>query len=1024
MTRRCRITFVGIAAALAATAAGAAQPISQRSSFRIGGGDSVLCLAQTMASDSALVDMFDRGYTIVCRDAAVPVGLIHVLRVRGGDPEIRLAGLRRERATCQPARPQQIEGLGSVGVAECTLAGNAEVPYRVYRLRRGDLYFSAEGLAGYDSALRIGLKNVVADRPVAGAVDIALTGAGDPGAFARVQAGTLDRSRALAEAYRRNNSGSYAESAEFFAAVTRGELGRPAQAEALVNEALQKSNLGHFTEAEGLLERARRLLGNDPLVARQLRNYRAMHLLNQGLAEAAMTELDRPLPEAALLPAPAIRRLVIDEATAARLNADSAATQQLGSNAIALTLEEKVQILEGQADMLRGVAARLTGEADRARAQLAKADSSLAKVRGGQLPAIVWMRAQILGELGAIAEDARRPGEAESFYRASAQAIAVEYPGSAVLQGAMGRLAGFYARSGRVEQALPIFREIVASTRGTVNAPPSLARLLAPYAGLLLERGGDRAAIEELFGAAQMMIRPGVAQTQAILARELNGGSDEAARLFRQSVTLTRQVERLKSELNRIDLAESAAAGQLARKAELQRLLAEGQADQVATQARLTVFPRYRAITSATLSLDELQRLLRPGEAYYKLTVIDELAFGMFVTPASARAFRVGLNANELDDLVNRLRRTISTVSFGETVTYPFDAELAHRLYRDLFGPVDGELAGVRNLIFEPDGAMLRLPPNLLVRSERGLDGYRARVADPKSDPFDLRGIAWLGRDLSISTSVAATAFRDVRQAPAATGARAYLGFGQHAVPSAAQRTAGASDCTVPLGAWSRPIAPDELKLAQARLAGGDSSLGQIVTGAAFTDTAVTGRKDLADYRVLHFATHAVITAPSPGCAAQPALMTSFGDGDSDGLLTFREIFDLKLDADLVLLSACDTAAAAGAAATAEAGLGSGGDLALDGLVRAFVGAGGRLILASHWPVPDDYDATGRLVGGLFSAAPGASAVEALRDAQRRLMDEAATSHPYYWSAFAVIGDGLAPVRPVLTRTVASAGAD
>jgi CHAT domain-containing protein len=1017
MNCRCWIPALGIA--IVATA-GAAEPISQRNSFRIGGGDSVLCLAQTMASDSALVDMFDRGYTLVCRDAAVPIGLIHVLRMRGGDPDARLVRLRSERAICQPPRPQELERIGRVEVADCTLAGNAEVAYRVYRLRRGDLYYSAEGLAGYDSALRIGLMNVVADRPVAGAVDIALTGAGDPGAFARVQAGTLDRSRALAEAYRRNNSGSYAESAEFFAAVTRGELGRPAQAEALVNEALQKSNLGHFVEADGLLDRARKLLGNDPLVARQLRNYRAMHLLNQGLAELAAAELDRPLPEAALLPAPAIRRLVIDESTAARLNADSAATQQLGSNAVALQLDEKVQILEAQADLLRGVAARLTGEPAQARTLLAKADTDLAKVRGGQLPAIIWMRAQILGELGAIAEDSRQSGEAENYYRASAQAIEVEYPGSAVLQGAMGRLAGFYARSGRVEQALPIFREIVASARGTVNAPPSLARLLAPYAALLLERG-DRNAMEELFGAAQMMIRPGVAQTQAILARELNGGSDEAARLFRQSVTLTRQVERWKSELNRIELSESATAGQLSRKAELQRLLAEDQSDQVATQARLAVFPRYRAVTSATLSLDELQQLLRPGEAYYKLTVIDELAFGLFVTPGSARAFRVGLNANELDDIVNRLRRTISTVSFGETVTYPFDAELAHRLYRDLFGPIESELAAVRNLVFEPDGAMLRLPPNLLVRSARGLESYRARLADPKADPFDMRGIAWLGRDLAISTAVSATAFRDVRKAPAATASRAYLGLGQHAVPGANRQTPGAEDCTVPIAAWSRPIAPDELKLAMSRLAGDDPSLGQIVTGSAFNDSALIGRKDLDDYRVLHFATHAVITAPSPGCAAQPALMTSFGDGDSDGLLTFREIFDLKLDADLVLLSACDTAAAAGAAATAEAGLGSGGDLALDGLVRAFVGAGGRLIMASHWPVPDDYDATGRLVGGLFSAPPGASAVDALRVAQRQLMDEAATSHPYYWSAFAVIGDGLAPVRPAVTGRVASA---
>ena len=105
----------------------------------------------------------------------------------------------------------------------------------------------------------------------------------------------------------------------------------------------------------------------------------------------------------------------------------------------------------------------------------------------------------------------------------------------------------------------------------------------------------------------------------------------------------------------------------------------------------------------------------------------------------------------------------------------------------------------------------------------------------------------------------------------------------------------------------------------------------------------------------------------------QPALITSFGPAGSDGLLTFKEIFDLRLDADLVILSACDTASEASTAATRAAGLATGGDVALDGLVRAFVAAGGRLVVASHWPVPDDFNATQRLITGLFSAPAGTS---------------------------------------------------
>jgi CHAT domain-containing protein len=169
----------------------------------------------------------------------------------------------------------------------------------------------------------------------------------------------------------------------------------------------------------------------------------------------------------------------------------------------------------------------------------------------------------------------------------------------------------------------------------------------------------------------------------------------------------------------------------------------------------------------------------------------------------------------------------------------------------------------------------------------------------------------------------------------------------------------------------------------------------------------------------MHFATHGLVRAPREDCPAQPALLTSFDGEGSDGLLSFREIFDLRLDADLIILSACDTAGGASAAATREAGITSGGDFALDGLVRAFVGAGGRSVVASHWPVPDDYDATKRLISGLFNAAPGTSTATALRQAQRALMDDPDTSHPYYWSGFAIVGDGARPVVPVAGPAVA-----
>ena len=198
---------------------------------------------------------------------------------------------------------------------------------------------------------------------------------------------------------------------------------------------------------------------------------------------------------------------------------------------------------------------------------------------------------------------------------------------------------------------------------------------------------------------------------------------------------------------------------------------------------------------------------------------------------------------------------------------------------------------------------MLRLPPNLLVMDHAGIDAYRARAARPGDDGFDFRGVQWLGRDRDISTAVSARAFRDVRQAPPSRARAEYLGFGQNEpargyyLPGGGTRggAAAGAGCTWSLAAWSRPISAEELVAAGRAASGGAAGQAEIVTGAAFTDTAITGRGDLDNYRILHFATHGLVTPPRPECPARPALLTSFGGEGSDGLLSFSR--DLRSQA-------------------------------------------------------------------------------------------------------------------------------
>ena len=1013
-----RTIFALAAAGITAFAAGtasswAATPLSVRDSWRIGNAGTSFCSAQSLTTDRALSGMFDAGYVITCRDAALPVGKLYKLRDTA-DPSARIAADRQDRANCGPAQRGNIPGLGAVEVIECKLK-DADVAYRAYEVRRGRLVYAAQGLAGYDSALQLGLRSLIADQTVKGEISIATTGVGDPAAFARVQAGTLAPDKALEEAYRRNNAGSYAEAAEFFAAASGGSSDAPmSRGEALVNEALQKSNLGRFAEADALFSRAAEYVGTDPIVARRLRNYRAIHDLNQGEPKDALAELDKELPKSAIASAMgASGKLEIDNVMSKRLNADSKFGQQLGVQSDELLPAEKVEILDGQAAQLRGTSLRLTGDRVGARAALQRADASLQAVRGGKVASILWMRAQIFADLGAIAEEANDNAEADRQYRAAVTLLEINYPGSAVLLNSKARLAGYLARRGQLATAEAMFSDIVRSQPDTSNLPPSFANVLRPYVDLLLKKGDDPKANADIFAAMQLMVRPGLAQTQAVLARELTGGTDEASRLFRQSVTLSRQVERSRIELARLQDLPKPTPQEAVRARVLRASLDTTQKEQLTTQAALSSFPRYRAVSSDTIALPDLQKVLRGGEAYYRMTIVGDHVYAMLVTPVSARAVKLKTTAKQLDAQVTALRDTISVVENGERITYPFDVALSRQLYTELLGPFDAAMPSIKHLIFEPDGAMLRLPINLLVTDDASVAAYQERAKGGEDASYDFRGVSWLGRSRDISTAVSPRSFSQLRSVPASAGRKEYLGLGQNTPPSAASGVIPAAadrDCILPLSSWNQPISPRELEVASSIIKQFDPNGVDIVTRDQFTDTNLEERGDLNQYRILHFATHGVVTARAAKCAAQPALLTSFGGSGSDGLLTFREIFDLRLDADLVILSACDTAGKASAAATQQAGLGTGGDVALDGLVRAFVGAGGRLVVASHWPVPDDYNATERLITGLFSAPPGTPTVTALRMSQQQLMNDASTSHPFYWSAFAAVGDGEMPV--------------
>ena len=176
----------------------------------------------------------------------------------------------------------------------------------------------------------------------------------------------------------------------------------------------------------------------------------------------------------------------------------------------------------------------------------------------------------------------------------------------------------------------------------------------------------------------------------------------------------------------------------------------------------------------------------------------------------------------------------------------------------------------------------------------------------------------------------------------------------------------------------------------------------EVLLGAGATEhkvKALSASGALANYRIVHFATHGALAGQING-ASEPGLILSppvEATEDDDGYLSASEIAGLKLDADWVILSACNTAA--GGAKGAEA---------LSGLARAFFYAQARAMLVSHWAV--NSDVTVKLITGAVSrlaADKTMGRAEAMRQAMLALIDNGGPeAHPAYWAPFVVVGEG------------------
>jgi CHAT domain-containing protein len=474
-------------------------------------------------------------------------------------------------------------------------------------------------------------------------------------------------------------------------------------------------------------------------------------------------------------------------------------------------------------------------------------------------------------------------------------------------------------------------------------------------------------------------------------------------------------------------------------------------------------FPEYASLASPKpASVAEVQAQLRDGEALVLFLDTDERfkptpeeTFIWVVTKGDMRwvkselgtkaltelvaVLRCGLDAALWDDepAAARCRYLVSTPPERDasdnirTETLPFDTNRAHALYQALFGSIEDVIKD-KHLLIVPSGALTQLPFQVLI----------AEKPDPDLSGRDaLRRAAWLVRSHALTVLPSVSSLKALRQlAKESHASRALIGFGnpllngpdaRYATLAAAARSktscpglpeqrvaalTGKWRGVLPLtfrsgladGGEIRSQAPlpetaDEL-CAVARDLGvseKDIRLGNRATEAEIKRLSAAG--ELAKYRIIHFATHGAL-AGQVGGNSEPGLILTPPDTATerdDGYLSASEVAQLKLDADWVILSACNTAA--GGAEGAEA---------LSGLARAFFYAGARALLVSHWAVASQ--ATVKLITGTVGRMASDKSIgraEAMRQSMLALIDkgEAYEAHPANWAPFIVVGEGGAP---------------
>jgi CHAT domain-containing protein/Tfp pilus assembly protein PilF len=812
------------------------------------------------------------------------------------------------------------------------------------------------------------------------------------------------------------SAGKYSEAIPLAEAMLANlEKGSPTRdlAGAMNNLAQLYGDVGRDAEAEPLFKRAlaimEKTVGLDSIdIAPELNNLAALYQRQQRYAEA------EPLFKRALalsekqLPAghPDIGRALNNLATNYERQDLHADSEPLFRRALAIYEKAAGPESPAVATLLSnlGQVVKAEGRYGDAEPLIKRSLAIHEKVQGQNHPDV----ARSLNNLADLYQRQNRFADAEPLFKRALAireaAVGPDHPNTAA---SVNNLASLYQAEGRAADALPLMERMIARGRAQLQiALPVLfdAQQLIP----------SEKAFDQALDVIQHSTQSSAASAVNKLAVRLAAGNDRLAELVRKDQDLASEADQLDKAIV-AGLSRQAGRDPAAAQRGRGRLAAIA-SERAGLQKTLAAeFPNYAALSNPLpLKAREIQTLLSSDEAMVLFALGDKESFVFSLTRDNFDWKRIPLGADAVSQKVAAFRRglDIGQASDASGKAHLFDLALANELYVTLLGPVEGLVKDKRSLLVAPSGALTALPFHLLVTEKP------AAAIPEKIDGY--RDAAWLLKRQAVSVlpSVASLkalrGFAQVDQAP-----KPMTGFGdplfnpsgggsEKRMASRSVTSVGYTDFWLGAGvdrarlSQALPQLPDtadELNAVAKDLAVPASD---IHLGADASETTVK-RAPLSDYRIVYFATHGLVAGDVKG-VAEPSLALSIPKQPTaldDGLLTASEVAQLKLNADWVVLSACNTIA--GDKPGAEA---------LSGLARSFFYAGARALLVTHWAV--DSEAATRLTTSTFDllkAEPGIGRAEALRRAMLAYLNDPSApknAYPAFWGPFALIGEGAA----------------